>query len=252
MMSIAWAHVGPTILAAFLASTVEFVEALTVVLAVGTVRGWRGALAGAGAALLVLLLLILAFGPALTRIPLAPMQLIVGTLLLLFGMRWLRKAILRAAGVIPLHDEAAAFAQQTRSLQAQGRSTRRWDGVAIAAAFEITMIEGIEVVFIVIAVGAGGPGLLLPAGLGALAALVAVVLLGLVVHKPLTTIPENALKFTVGVLLSAFGAFWLGEGIGLDWPGDDWSVLGLIAGFLAVALATVSICRTRRLSAGAS
>jgi uncharacterized membrane protein len=252
MMFSAWAHVAPTMLAAFLASTVEFVEALTVVLAVGTVRGWRGALTGAGAALLVLLLLIGAFGPALTRIPLAPVQLVVGTLLLLFGMRWLRKAILRAAGIIPLHDEAAAFAKETRSLQAQGRSGHRWDGVAIAAAFKITMLEGIEVVFIVIAVGAGGPGLLLPACLGALAALVAVVLLGLLVHKPLTRIPENALKFTVGVLLSAFGAFWLGEGIGLDWPGDDWSILGLIAGFLAVALAAVPICRTRHLSAGAS
>jgi len=248
MMFSAWAHVGPTLLAAFLASTVEFVEALTVVLAVGTVRGWRGALTGAGAALLVLLLLIGTFGPALTRIPLGPVQLVVGTLLLLFGMRWLRKAILRAAGVIPLHDEAAAFAKESRSLQAQTRSGHRWDGIAIAAAFKITMLEGIEVVFIVIAVGAGGPGLLLPAALGALAALIAVVLLGLLVHKPLTAIPENALKFTVGVLLSAFGAFWLGEGIGLDWPGDDWSIPGLIMGFLAVALAAVPICRTRHLS----
>lgn len=248
-MFTAWAHVGPTMLAAFLASTVEFVEALTVVLAVGSVRGWRGALAGAGLALLALLILIGALGPALTRIPLGIVQLVVGALLLLFGMRWLRKAILRSAGVIALHDEAAAFAKQTRSLQAQGRARGRWDGVAIAAAFEITMLEGIEVVFIVIAVGAGGPGLLLPACLGALAALVAVVLLGILVHKPLTTIPENLLKFIVGVLLSAFGTFWLGEGIGLAWPGDDWAILGLIAGFLAAAWAAVPTCR--KLAVGA-
>ncbi|HEV2677410.1 MAG TPA: hypothetical protein VGV37_22970 [Aliidongia sp.] len=244
-MSIEWAHVGPTLVAAFLASTVEFVEALTVVLAVGTVRGWRGALAGAGAGLLVLLAMILILGPALTRIPLGPVQLVVGTLLLLFGMRWLRKAILRAAGVIPLHDEAAAFAKETASLSGLGTRDRGWDRVAIAAAFKITMLEGIEVVFIVIAVGAGGQGLLLPAILGALAALIAVVLLGILVHKPLTRIPENQLKFIVGVLLSAFGAFWVGEGIGLTWPRGDWSIPGLIAGFLAAALIAVPVCRKR-------
>ena len=231
-----WAHAGPSVLAAFLASLVEFVEALTVVLAVGTVRGWRPALAGTGLALAVLAALVLALGPALARIPLPIVQMVVGTLLLLLGLRWLRKAILRAAGRIKLHDELAIYAGESALLQ---RGVRRlvagWDQVAVATAFKIVMLEGIEVVFIVIAIGAAG-GLLLPAGLGAGAALLLVVALGLVVHRPVARIPENQLKFAVGVLLAAFGTFWVGEGIGLAWPGRDWSILGLIAGFLAAAL----------------
>ena len=240
-------HVGPTVLAAFLASTVEFVEALTVILAVGSVRGWRDTLAGAAAAVGVLLVLVAVLGPALAQIPLASMQLVVGALLLLFGMRWLRKAVLRSAGIIPLHDEAAAYAKQTRAMQAYGRAPGR-DRIAFAAAFQITMLEGAEVVFIVIAMAAGGPGLLLPASLGAAAALLVVALLGLALHRPLAMVPENGLKFTVGVLLSAFGTFWAGEGLGIAWPGDDWSILALIAAFLALALATVPLCRRARRS----
>jgi uncharacterized membrane protein len=232
---ISWTHAGPTVIAAFLASLVEFVEALTVVLAVGAVRGWRDALSGCCAAMLVLFCIIAALGPALTRIPLGVVQLVVGALLLLFGMRWLRKAILRAAGVIPLHDETAVYAEQTRELQQFSNAGPGLDKIAFATAFKITMLEGIEVVFIVIAVGAGGTGLLLPASLGALAALLLVILLGLLVHRPLSRVPENTLKFIVGVLLSAFGTFWVGEGLGLAWPGADWSLLGLIAGFLAIA-----------------
>jgi uncharacterized membrane protein len=243
-MSIMWAHAGPTILAAFLASLVEFVEALTVVLAVGSVRGWRGALSGTGVALLVLLVLIAVLGTALTRVPLDVIQLVVGALLLLFGMRWLRKAILRAAGVIPLHDETAAFAKETEAMRKLGGGGG-WDKVGFATAFQITMLEGTEVVFIVIAVGAGGSGLLLPASLGALAALLLVVILGIALHRPLATVPENTLKFTVGVLLSAFGCFWMGEGMGLEWPGADWSILGLSVGFLAFALLAVPMCRAR-------
>jgi uncharacterized membrane protein len=248
-MVISWTHVGPTVVAAFLASLVEFVEALTVVLAVGVVRGWRGALTGSGAAMLVLLGIIATVGPALTRIPLSVVQLGVGALLLLFGMRWLRKAILRAAGVIPLHDEAAIYAQQADALQQLGGSGGAWDNVAFATAFKITMLEGIEVVFIVIAVGAGGVGLLVPASLGALAALLVVIALGLVVHRPLSRIPENTLKFLVGVLLSAFGTFWVGEGLGFAWPERDWSILGLIAGFLLVAGIAVPLCRARAVDA---
>ncbi|HEX4023446.1 MAG TPA: hypothetical protein VHX52_01890 [Steroidobacteraceae bacterium] len=225
---------------------VEFVEALTVVLAVGAVRGWRGALIGSGAALAVLLAIVAIAGPALTRIPLNRVQLVVGTLLLLFGMRWLRKAILRSAGVIPRHDESASYANQEQSLRRLGGARRaRWDTVAVAAAFKITMLEGLEVVFIVIAVGAGGIGLLIPASAGALAALVVVVLLGWIVHRPLASIPENALKFAVGVLLTAFGTFWIGEGIGVAWPGRDWSILGLTAAYLVAAQLAAAWCRTR-------
>jgi Ca2+/H+ antiporter, TMEM165/GDT1 family len=237
-----WAHAGPSVLAAFLASLVEFVEALTVVLAVGMVRGWRPALAGTGLGLLVLVALVLALGPALARIPLDLVQLVVGLLLLLFGMRWLRKAILRAAGVIPLHDEAA---EETAALR-QGLRGRAggWDKVAVATSFKIVMLEGIEVVFIVVAIGAAG-GLIVPASIGALAALVVVALLGIALHRPLAQIPENALKFAVGVLLAAFGTFWVGEGIGVEWPGADWSILGLVAAFLGAALFSVQACRAR-------
>ena len=243
-MIISWAHAWPSIAAAFLASLVEFVEALTVVLAVGTVRGWRGAVIGSGGAVVVLLATVAAIGPALTRIPLDVVQVAVGTLLLLFGMRWLRKAILRSVGVIPLHDEEAAYAKETELLRRIGGGRTGWDTVAIATAFKITMLEGLEVVFIVIAVGAGGVGLLIPASAGALAALILVVILGIIVHRPLASIPENTLQFVVGVLLTAFGAFWVGEGSGLGWPGQDWSILGLVVGFLVVALLTASWCRT--------
>src|SRR5262250_1804531 len=212
-----WAHALPSLTAAFLASLVEFVEALTVVLAVGTVRGWRPALFGTGLGLATLALLVLVLGPALTRIPLDYVQLGVGILLLLFGLRWLRKAILRAAGAIALHDEAAAYAGETALLTSYGAARDpRWDAVAIGTSFKIVMLEGIEVVFIVIAVGAAG-GLLVPAGVGAVAALLVVILLGVAIHLPRARIPENALKFVVGVLLSAFGTFWVGEGIGVAW-----------------------------------
>ena len=244
-MALDWTHVGPTVLAAFLASLVEFVEALTIVLAVGAVRGWRGALGGTGLALLVLLALVVALGPALTRIPKDLVQLSVGTLTLLFGMRWLRKAILRSARVIPLHDEAAAFAKETASLRHLGGIAEGWDRVAVSTAFKITMIEGIEVVFIVIALGATGAGRLLPASLGALAALLGVAALGLALHRPVAMIPENTLKFMVGVLLCAFGTFWVGEGMGLQWPGEDLSIPALNALFLIAALLAVPMCRTR-------
>lgn len=245
MIIINWTHVGPTAVAAFLASLVEFVEALTVVLAVGVVRGWRGALMGSGAALLALLGISATVGQALAHIPLDAVQLAVGALLLLFGMRWLRKAILRAAGVIALHDEAAIYSQQSQALNQLGGIGARWDKVAFATAFKITMLEGIEVVFIVIALAAGGVGFLLPASVGALAALIVVVALGIAVHRPLSRIPENMLKFLVGVLLSAFGTFWVGEGLDFAWPGKDWSILGLIAGFLIAAVIAVPACRTR-------
>lgn len=245
MIAANWIHAAPTVIAAFLASSVEFVEALTVILAVGSVRGWRDALAGTGGALVVLLLIVVVLGSALTRIPLDAIQLAVGTLLLLFGMRWLRKAILRAAGIIPLHDESAAYAKQVQSMRGHGAAQGR-DAVAFLAAFQITMLEGTEVVFIVIAVGAGGAGLILPASLGAFVALLLVAVLGLVLRRPLARVPENSLKFIVGVLLSAFGTFWVGEGVGIDWPGADWSIVALVIVFLGLALMAVPFCRTAR------
>jgi uncharacterized membrane protein len=244
-MIIDWAHATPTVLAAFLASLVEFVEALTVVLAVGAVRGWRGALGGTALALIQLVLLVALLGPAMTRIPQAYVQLGLGTLLLLFGIRWLRKAVLRAAGIIPLHDEEEAYAKESAALRALGSFTRGWDRIAVSTAFKITMVEGIEVVFIVIAMGAGGQGLLLPASLGAFAALLLVVLLGLGLHRPVAMIPENTLKYVVGVLLCAFGTFWVGEGMGFEWPGGDLSLAALNAGYLATSLGLVPLCRTR-------
>ena len=244
--------VATTMSAACLASMVELVEALTVVLAMAATRGWSGALAGAGVAAGVLIALVAAFGPALAAIPLSLVQLVVGALLLLFGMRWLRKAILRAAGILPKHDEEAAFAKETAAMQKLGGGRAPWDKVAFAASFKITMLEGVEVVFIVIALGAGGADLMLPAAFAAFAALIAVVLLGVAIHRPLSKVPENTLKFVVGVLLCAFGSFWVGEGIGAHWPGADLSILGLIVGFGATALALVQACAAGPARAGSA
>jgi Ca2+/H+ antiporter, TMEM165/GDT1 family len=244
-MGIGWAHIGTSVIASFLASLVECVEALTVVLAVGSIRGWRSALIGSATAIAVLLIIIAALGTALTHISLHILQLTVGTLLLLFGLRWLRKAILRAAGLIGLHDEQAAFAKNTEAMLQHTHNPTAWDKIAFAAAFNITMLEGTEVVFIVIAIGAGHAGMLLPASLGAVAALLVVTALGLILHRPLARVPENTLKFIVGVLLSAFGTFWVGEGMGLPWPAADWSILALIAAYLAIALALIPLCRSR-------
>lgn len=240
-----WAHLGTSIVASFLASLVECVEALTVVLAVGSVRGWRSALTGSAAALATLFAIVGLLGRALLRIPLHDLQLIVGVLLVMFGLRWLRKAILRSAGLIPLHDEAAAFSKNAAALRSTTGRSFVWDKVAFATSFHITMLEGTEVVFIVIAIGAGGTGMLFPAALGAVAALLVVVALGLVLHRPLAKVPENLLKFVVGVLLSAFGTFWVGEGMELGWPGSDWSILGLVAAYWVIALVMVPICRLR-------
>jgi uncharacterized membrane protein len=238
----------PTVLASFSASLVEFVEALTVVLAVGAVRGWRWALIGTATALSVLVLLVGVFGQSLARVPLTIVQLVVGTLLLMFGLRWLRKAILRSAGVIALHDEQAAYSKETAALRAVGSIAERgWDNVAFATAFKIVMLEGIEVVFIVIAIGAGGR-LIVPAALGAAAAFAVVVALGIALHRPLANIPENTLKFGVGILLAAFGTFWVGEGVQMEWPAADWSLLLLILAYFLVAQALVFICRSKRRS----
>jgi uncharacterized membrane protein len=234
-----------TITASFLGSFVEVVEAFTIVLAVGVTRSWRPALTGAALALAVLAALVLVFGPLLALVPITTLQFVVGVLLILFGMRWLRKAILRSLGVIALHDEEAAFSKETAALRQQSED-RRADYLAGLASFKAVLLEGVEVVFIVIAVG-GAHGLTLYAGLGALAAFILVMLIGLLVHRPLATVPENTLKFVVGLMLTSFGIFWTGEGIGADWPGAD---LALIAIFAIVTLASFAIVRSLRGSAG--
>jgi uncharacterized membrane protein len=238
-----WAAAAPALSAAFLSSLVEAVEALTIVLAVATVRGWRPAGLGAIGGLLLLAAIVLLLGPLLHTVPLQALQLAIGILLLLFGMRWLRKAILRAAGIIALHDEALAFASETAELREQARAqAARLDFVAGLASFKAVVLEGLEVVFIVIAVGAGH-GLIGPASVGAVAACLLVAAAGLLVHRPLARVPENTLKFAVGVMLSAFGVFWTGEGLGVPWPGEDFAILGFAAAFLVAALAAVSLAR---------
>lgn len=243
MHTLPWSVAAPAVGSAFLASVVEVVEAFTIVLAVATLRGWRPAAIGTAAALAVLGALVALLGPLLGQVPIQWLQLFVGVLLLLFGMGWLRKAILRSAGVIPLHDEDAIFASESAQLAeaANGRNASL-DWIAGLSAFKAVLLEGLEVVFIVIAVGSG-KGLLWSAALGALGACLAVLAVGVAVHKPLARVPENTLKFAVGVMLSAFGVFWTGEGLGVDWPGQDLALVAFAAAFLAVALSTVSSLR---------
>ena len=239
-----WPHIGTALTASYLASFVEFVEALTVVLAVGISRGWRFALAGTAAALVLLAAIVGLAGGSAAKIPLPLVRVAVGTLALLFGLRWLRKAILRSAGAIALHDEAAEFAKVSLRLRAAGPGRGSWDAVAFAASFKIVMLEGIEVVFIVVALGANGHRWW-PAISGALAAFITVVLLGVALHRPLARIPENALKFAVGVILTAFGTFWVGEGLALAWPGGDAMIGVLIAAYGSTAAMLAASCRKR-------
>ena len=236
----------PAIYAAFAGTLVEFLEALTVVLAVGATRGWRGALGGAGLAVAALLALLAALGGEVARLPLRPLQLMLGALTLLFGLRWLRKAMLRAAGVIPLRDEASAYRRQQAASAAAGAPRGRWDGEAMATTFRVTLLEGVEAAFIVLAVGAASPGSLAPAVAGAGLALVAVCLLGVVLRRPVTAIPDNLLKLGVGMCLCGLGTFWVGEGEALAWPGGNWSLPALLAGFAAVAGVGIAVRRRMR------
>ena len=244
-----WPTAAPAVTAAFVASTVEVTEAFTIVLAVASVRGWRPALTGALAGLVLLAIVVAALGPVLNLVPLNALQIVVGVLLLLFGLGWLRKAVLRAAGLMALHDEDAIYQREAARIHGDTKSGAAADGVAAMASFQAVLLEGLEVVFIVLAVGApraGRPSLMLPASLGALAAFIVVMAVGLLIRKPLALVPENTLKFGVGVMLSAFGVFWTSEGIGAPWPGDDWALFGLAAAFLIVALALVALARPRK------
>jgi uncharacterized membrane protein len=231
------------LLSAFLASGVEFVEALTIVLAAGLARGWRSALVGLGAATLTLAVVVAALGPALTVIPLQALRLVVGALLLVFGLQWLRKAILRASGYKALHDEDAIFAREITEARDAARVERAgvdWYGFTLA--FKGVLLEGLEVVFIVLTFGSAQGSIPLAAA-GAAAALLLVAGLGIAVRAPLARVPENAMKFAVGVMLTTFGIFWSAEGAGAHWPGSDASLLGVL-GF--VVLSSVLLVRLLR------
>lgn len=221
---------------AAVASFVEFTEALTVVLAVGAGRGWRSALLGTGAGLACLVMLVLAFGPALAGLLLGPARIVVGTLLVLFGLRWLRKATRRAAGRLPLRDETAALRRHRERVGQSAGSAVRWDGVGVLAAFQAVVIEGVEVVFIVVAIASPGRGLFGPAAAGAGVALALVGLLGLALHGPITRVPQNTLKRLIGATLAGLGTFWIADGAGLGWPGDEAALLGLTLAYYAVSM----------------
>jgi uncharacterized membrane protein len=241
------------LLGVFLACLVEAVEALTIVWAVGSTRGWRAAWEGVVAGLGVLAVTVAVLGPAVTRIPIASLRLVIGGLLLVFGLQWLRKAILRASGFKALHDEEAAFAEQTaaaRSAAGAVESTRDWYGFTIA--FKGVVLEGLEVAFIVVTFGASQGRLGLAAGAAA-AAVVVVVGVGFAVRRPLARVPENTLKFAVGLLLTAFGTFWAGEGAGLDWPGGDVAIILLLATYAVVSAGLAAwLRRTHELRSAAA
>jgi uncharacterized membrane protein len=234
---------GLLVVAAFVASAVEMVEALTIVLAAGISRGWRSALSGVAAAVVVLAATVAVLGPALSAIPLDGLRLVVGSLLLVFGLQWLRKAILRASGFKALHDEDAIFARELREAdEAPARARGRIDPYGFALAFKGVALEGLEVVFIVITFGASGRRIGL-AALGAAAAVVLVAAVGVAVRAPLSRVPENAMKFTVGIMLTSFGTFWAAEGAGAHWPGSDTSLLGVIACMGAASALLVALLR---------
>ena len=221
---------------------VEMVEALTIILAVGVTRGWRPVVFGTTGAVVGLGGLVVLLGPAVTRIPLNSLRLVVGGLLLVFGLQWLRKAILRAGGLKALHDEDAIYQEELQRLRAAGGGQGSTDWYGVTVAFKGVFLEGLEVVFIVLTFGAT-QGHLGAAALAAVSALMVVAVVGLIVHRPLSRVPENSLKFVVGVMLTSFGLFWSAEGAGAHWPGNDLFILVLIAVTAAVSGTTVAVLR---------
>jgi len=237
---------GFLVLSAFLASAVEFVEALTIVLASGVARGWRSSLTGVAAATVVLAAIVAALGPALTVIPIDALRLVVGSLLLVFGLQWLRKAILRASGFKALHDEDAIFATELAEAQTAERVERAgidWYGFTLS--FKGVLLEGLEVAFIVLTFGSTQGSIPL-AALGAAAALVLVAGIGIAVRAPLARVPENTMKFAVGIMLTTFGIFWATEGAGGHWPGSDAALPVVLAFVIASSAALVGLLRRRR------
>ncbi|HLY64647.1 MAG TPA: hypothetical protein VKU60_03850 [Chloroflexota bacterium] len=231
--------------ASFLASCVEWVEAFTIILAVGITRGWKSALYGAAVAAIVLAGIIAIFGLTLTSLPKAALQLVIGALVLVFGLKWLRKAILRYAGIKGKHDEAEIFAEQTAELQGMQRAAGLdWGGFTVS--FQGTLLEGLEVVFIVITFGLNSGQMPLTI-LGAVGAFVVVALTGVFVRRPLQQVPENTMKFVVGLMLTTFGTFWAGEGLGVDWGqlADLW-ILPLLGIYLLFSWIAARLLRSAR------
>jgi uncharacterized membrane protein len=235
-------------LSVFLACAVEAVEAVTIVLAAGTARDWKSAFRGVAAGLLTLALIIGIAGPAISRLPISSLRILVGGLLLVFGLQWLRKAILRSSGHKALHDEDQIFRDEVAAARAVGKVSRIGidDWYAFTLSYKGVLLEGLEVAFIVLTFGT----IQHQVGLASIAAITAVVIAtiaGFVLAKPLSRVPENAMKFSVGILLTSFGIFWGAEGSGAKWPGDNWAVLGLI-GFVSTLSFALVIFLKRRYS----
>ena len=231
-------------IAVFLACAVEGVEAVTIVLAAGITRGWRSAWTGVGAALLALAAVVAVLGPALTALPINALRLVVGGLLLVFGLQWLRKAILRAGGFKALHDEDAIFAEETAALRAAGTRRPGLDPFGFTVSFKGVLLEGLEVAFIVVTFGSNQHNVPL-AVVASVAAVLVIVVAGAVAHAPLSRVPENTLKYAVGVMLTSFGIFWGAEGAGAHWPGGDAAIPVLIALVLASSLVLVGVLRRK-------
>jgi uncharacterized membrane protein len=219
----------------FVACAVEAVEALTIVLAVGTTRSWSSAMSGVGAATLTLTAIVAALGPALTSLPIDALRVVVGGLLLILGLQWLRKAILRSAGLKAKHDELKTYQEETEAARAAGERHRRFDGYSFTISFKGVLLEGLEVAFIVLTFGSNQHRVGLAAAAAGLAVML-VVLGGVAARAPLAKVPENAMKFAVGVMLSSFGMFWSAEGAGAHWPGSDGALLVIIPTVLVVSL----------------
>jgi uncharacterized membrane protein len=230
------------VVSVFIACTVEAIEALTIVLAVGATRSWRSAMIGVGVALVALAAVTAALGPALTALPIDVLRGVVGGLLLVFGLQWLRKAILRASGLKALHDEDAAFNEEAEAASGAGAVEAGLDGYSFLVSFKGTFLEGLEVVFIALTFGSNQKSVPLAAAAAAAAVLV-VAAAGVALRAPLARVPENSLKFVVGVMLTSFGVFWGSEGVHANWPGGDAALLVIIPVALLFALATVASLR---------
>jgi len=237
----------PLILTVFVACAVEAIEALTIVLAAGLTREWRSTFQGMAVALAVLAAIVAALGPTITLLPLTALRLVVGALLAIFGLQWLRKAILRATGNRELHDEARAYLREVTAAKAAAPSSRGrvHDWYAFTLSFKGVLLEGLEVVFIVITFGANQRDVG-AAVIGAAAAVVVVAVTGVLVRAPLARVPENAMKFAVGIMLTSFGIFWGAEGAGISWPGQDAALLVLVPVVALVALCYTVLLRPRR------